>query len=298
MADVVVSLAQVHKRYGDVEALRGVDVEMGAGELVALLGPNGAGKTTAISILLGLRKPTSGTARLFGLPPDERRARSRAGIMLQESGVPTALKVRELVDLFRGYYPSPLSTETAIEMAGLEEKANARVGTLSGGQHQRLYFALAIAGNPDVLFLDEPTVGLDIDGRRRFMESIRRFHREGKTVLLTTHYLDEADELAERIIVIDRGRIIADASPREIKSRVAGRRVSFTSTGFDGAVLDGLPVTSVERDGARTVILTNAAETVVRQVLDRVPDLEELEVVGADLEEAFVALTRDAEGRA
>jgi ABC-2 type transport system ATP-binding protein len=292
---VVVSLERVVKRYGEVEALRGVDLEIGPGELVALLGPNGAGKTTAISVILGLRQPTSGRARLLGLAPDDRRARSRAGIMLQESGVPTVLKVRELVDLFRGYYPRPLPTAEAIAMSGLQEKANARVGTLSGGQRQRLYFALAVAGDPEVLFLDEPTVGLDVEGRRHFLDSIRSFHQAGKTVVLTTHYLDEADELAERVVVIDRGRIIADASPREIKSRVAGRRVAFSSQRFEAALLDGLPVTSVETREGRTVVLTNSAEPVVRRLLERVPDLAGLEVRGADLEEAFVALTHEAE---
>lgn len=291
----VIRLEQVEKRYGAVEALKGVDLEIAAGELVALLGPNGAGKTTAISILLGLRQPTRGKVSLFGLSPSTRAARSRVGVMLQESGVPTVLKVRELVDLFRSYYPRPLATAQAIELAGLEEKADARVSTLSGGQHQRLYFALAVAGDPDVLFLDEPTVGLDVEGRRRFLESIRRFHQGGKTVLLTTHYLEEADALAQRVVVIDRGRVIADASPREIKARVAGRRVSFTSAQFAESDLDGLAVTAIDQRDGRTVVLTNSAEDVVRRLLDRVSDLADLEVVGADLEEAFVALTEQAE---
>lgn len=287
----VVSLERVEKRYGSVHALRGIDLDVGAGELVALLGPNGAGKTTAISIMLGLRRPTAGRARLFGLPPTDRHALSRAGIMLQESGVPTVLRVRELVDLFRSYYPRPMPRERAIEMAGLEEKADARVGTLSGGQHQRLYFALAVAGDPDVLFLDEPTVGLDVEGRRKFIESIRGFHQSGKTIVLTTHYLEEADALAQRVVVVDRGRVIADAPPAEIKSRVAGRRVSFSSAAFEEAMLAGLAVTSCERQGERVVVLTNTAEAVVKRILDAAPDLRDLEVVGADLEEAFVALT-------
>ena len=286
----VVSLQGVFKNYGATEALRGIDLAVEAGELVALLGPNGAGKTTAISIMLGLRRADRGSAHLFDLPPTDRRALSRAGIMLQESGVPTVLKVRELVDLFRSYYPSPLPAQRAIEIAGLEEKANARVSTLSGGQHQRLYFALAVAGDPDVLFLDEPTVGLDVEGRRRFLDGIRDFHRGGKTIVLTTHYLEEADELAQRIVVIDRGSVIADAAPAEIKARVAGRRVSFSGA-FDEGMLAGLSVNSCERRGERVVILTNAAEDVTRRVLESVPDLRNLEVVGADLEEAFVALT-------
>jgi len=220
-------LIDATKKYGAVEALRGVSLDIELGEVVAMLGPNGAGKTTSISLLLGLRKPTSGKALLFGLSPDDLNARSRVGVMLQESGIPSMLKVREIVDLFRSYYPRPMAAQRAIAMAGLEEKANAQVKELSGGQRQRLYFALAVCGDPDVLFLDEPTVGMDVEGRRAFIERIAEFIQIGRTVVLTTHYLEEADQLAKRVIVIDRGVVIADASPQEIKSRVAGKRVRF-----------------------------------------------------------------------
>src|SRR5439155_26455026 len=160
------------------------------GEVVAMLGPNGAGKTTSISLLLGLRKPTSASARLFGLEPTDIAARSRVGVMLQESGIPQMLKVREIVDLFRSYYLAPMPRDRATAISGLEEKANSLVKELSGGQRQRLYFALAVCGDPQVLFLDEPTVGMDVEGRRAFIERIAEFARLGRTVVLTTHYLE------------------------------------------------------------------------------------------------------------
>src|ERR1041385_8031053 len=184
-------LKDATKSYGSVQALKGVSLTIEPGEVVAMLGPNGAGKTTSISLLLGLRKPTSGTVRLFGLEPTDIRARSRVGVMLQESGIPQMLKVREIIDLFRSYYPKPMPRERAIAMAGLEEKANALVKELPGGQRQRLYFALAVCGDPQVLFLDEPTVGMDVEGRRGFIERIAEFAKLGRTVVLTTHYLEE-----------------------------------------------------------------------------------------------------------
>src|SRR6266481_2526759 len=205
-AGPVVELIAVSKRYGPVHALRGVTLTIQPGEIVAMLGPNGAGKTTSISLMLGLRQPTGGTVRLFGLPPTDRRARSRAGVMLQESGTPGVLTVRELIELFRTYYPSPLPADRAIAMAGLADKADARVVTLSGGLRQRLYFALAICGDPEILFLDEPTVGMDIEARRAFVASIKHLADAGKTIVFTTHYLREAEELARRIVVIDRDR--------------------------------------------------------------------------------------------
>jgi ABC-2 type transport system ATP-binding protein len=284
-------LIDATKKYGSVEALKGVTIDIELGDVVAMLGPNGAGKTTSISLLLGLRKPTSGKALLFGLKPDDLNARSRVGVMLQESGIPTVLKVRELVDLFRSYYPKPMSRDRAIAMAGLEEKANAQVKELSGGQKQRLYFALAVCGDPDVLFLDEPTVGMDVEGRRSFIERIAEFIQMGRTVVLTTHYLEEADQLAKRVIVIDRGLVIADASPQEIKSRVAGKRVRFTSTALTEKDMEGLPVTTSTFVDHTVQLLTNQPEAVLRELFRRGVEMSDLEVSGADLEDAFISLT-------
>src|SRR6202165_78249 len=188
-------LIEATKRYGDTEALKGVTLTIELGEVVAMLGPNGAGKTTSLALPLALRQPTSGKALLFGLKPDDLNARSRIGVMLQESGIPTVLKVRELVDLFRSYYPKPMARDRAIAMAGLEEKTNAQVKELSGGQRQRLYFALAVCGDPDVLFLDEPTVGMDVEGRRAFIERIAEFAHMGRTVVLATHYMGEGAQM-------------------------------------------------------------------------------------------------------
>src|SRR5919197_108334 len=246
----VVELIAARKHYGAVEALRGVHLCIRPGEAAALLDPNGAGKTTTISLMLGLRRPTSGSARLFGLDPTNRRARSRAGVMLQESGVMGVLTVRETVRLFRSYYPCPLPLVEILTLAGLEEVADRRVMRLSGGQRQRLYFALAICGDPEVLFLDEPTVGMDVEARRAFLAGMRTASSAGKTIVLTTHYLEEADALAERIVVIDHGVVIADTSPRELKARVASKRVSFSVAGHRGRSGRCLPGADTPRGGA------------------------------------------------
>src|SRR6266852_4539714 len=278
-------LIDATKKYGEIETLKGVTIHIELGDVVAMLGPNGAGKTTSISLLLGLRKPSSGKALLFGLEPTNLQARSRVGVMLQESGVPGMLKVSEIVDLFRSYYPNPLSRERAIAMAGLEEKANSLVKELSGGQRQRLYFALAVCGNPDVLFLDEPTVGMDVEGRRSFIERIAEFARLGKTVVLTTHYLEEADQLAQRVIVVDSGVVIADAPPAEIKSKVAGKRVRFNAPVLTEKDLDGLPVTAVTIKDHSVQLLPNQPESVLREIFRRGVEISDLEVAGADLED-------------
>ena len=288
----VVELEGVRKRYGEIDALAGVSLAIQRGEIVAVLGPNGAGKTTAISVMLGLRRPTAGRVRLFGLDPTDRRARSRCGAMLQESGVPPVLSVREVITLFRAYYPAPLPADRVIALAGLEDRAPARVGTLSGGQRQRLYFALALCGDPEVLFLDEPTVGMDVEARRTFLHAVRALAADGRTIVLTTHYLEEADALARRIVVIDHGVVIADAPPREIKARIPSKRVHFdTVAALDGAVLEGLPVTAVERSGSQVRLLTAEPEAVLRELFRRGVPIADLEVAGADLEEAFLTLT-------
>ena len=292
MSGPAVELTGASKRYGDVLAVDNVTLAINAGELVAMLGPNGAGKTTSIHLMLGLRNPTAGKARLFGLAPKDLKARSRIGVMLQESGVPGMLRVEELVRLFCSYYPRPLPVVQAIAMAGLEEKATTLVKDLSGGQHQRLYLALALCGDPEVLFLDEPTVGMDVEGRRRFLQEIGDLGARGRTIVLTTHYLEEADQLAQRVIVIDRGHVIADSSPAQIKARVAGKRITFTTTQqTDENMLAGLPLNSQQVDDHRVRLLTNEPEAVLRELFRRGVEMRDLEVSGADLEEAFVAMT-------
>lgn len=287
-----IELAGASKKYGNFEALKNVSFAIEKGSLVAMLGPNGAGKTTSISLMLGLRRPTAGKALIYGEDPRHIATRKRFGAMLQESGVPQLLTVTDLVELFRSYYPKPLPTDQVVKLVGLEDKARALVRDLSGGQTQRLYFALAICGDPEILFLDEPTVGMDVEGRRVFLRAIRDFAAGGKTILLTTHYLEEADELAERVLVIDKGHLIADGSPSEIKSRVAGSKISFSSSApVDAAALSGLPVSASDISDSRVTLMTNDPQAVLRELFRRNVDMSNLEVRGADLEEAFLSLT-------
>lgn len=295
MAPGVVTLEHVTKRYGSVVALDDVSLSIEAGEVVALLGPNGAGKTTAISIMLGLRRATSGVARLFGRAPTDLRARSRCGVMLQDSGTPELLSVAEIVKLFGTYYPRPLPAEEALRLAGVQELGGTRLDRLSGGQRQRLFFALAVVGDPEVLFLDEPTVGMDVEGRRTFLAAIRQRVRDGTTIVLTTHYLEEADQLADRIVVFNRGVMIADAPPAAIKSQVAGKRLTMRfGSAVDATMFTGAPVTGLRTDGSTAWMLSPRPVDVLRHVLARRDDLIDVDVGGANLEEAFVSLTRDA----
>jgi ABC-2 type transport system ATP-binding protein len=296
---MVGELLDVTRRYGAVTAVDGLTLQLQPGRVTALLGPNGAGKTTAVRLLLGLTRPTSGTARLFGEDPTSLNARRRTGVMLQVANVPETLRVREHVHLFSSYYPSPMPLETTLRIAGLEAIADRRYGELSGGQKQRVHFALAICGNPDLLFLDEPTVGLDVESRRAFWQEVRKLTARGCAILLTTHYLEEADALADRIIVINRGTVIADGTPQGMKALAAARRIRCVTTLGLGR-LNRIPgVVSVRQDGAAAELLTHDAEHVARELLIADATLSGLEITGAGLEEAFLALTstpaRDAE---
>jgi ABC-2 type transport system ATP-binding protein len=294
VGDTAVDLLRVTKNYGAVKALVDVDLSIAKGEVVAILGPNGAGKTTAISLRLGLRRPTSGQARIFGLQPTDRWARSRCGVMLQESGIPRLLKVAEAVDLFGSYYASPIPVADALELAMLGDRSGRRIDELSGGERQRLYYALAICGDPELLFLDEPTVGMDVESRHSFLTNIREFAGDGRrTVVLTTHYIEEADELAQRIVVIDHGHVIADAPPADIKARVPGHRVSFTADRvLTRADFAGLPWEWLDVSGTSVRLLSNHPEEVLIALIQHGIRPAHLEVVGADLEEAFLALTK------
>jgi ABC-2 type transport system ATP-binding protein len=281
------------KRYGDVCALNNVNLDIRAGELLALLGPNGAGKTTAIKLLLGLAKPTSGTARVFGGDPLDPTTRLRIGSMLQVAKVPETLRVREHLDLFASYYCNPLSMKEAMALGDLFDIQDRKFGDLSGGQKQRVLFSLALCGNPDIIFLDEPTVGMDVEARRVLWQEIRNLVARGKTILLTTHYLQEADELADRVVVINKGNIIAEGTPSEIKAKTAGRRIRCL-TGLAISTIRKLPgVLDVRQDREAVEIQAVDAESAVREMLNLDRQLSGLEVTSAGLEDAFLALTRD-----
>jgi ABC-2 type transport system ATP-binding protein len=295
---VIASLRRASKNYGAVQALRQVDFTIRAGELVALLGPNGAGKTTAVKLFLGLAKPTTGTVSVFGGNPVHAEVRTRIGAMLQVAKVPETLRVREHIDLFSSYYPRPLPIDEILTLAGLQEIKDREFGELSGGQRQRVLFALALCGDPDILFLDEPTVGLDVESRRVLWEEIRRLVARGKTVLLTTHYLEEADALADRVVVINRGEMIAEGTPAEIKASTAGRRIRCV-TSLDIEIVRSLPgVIEVRTDREGLEIRAGAAEPILRELLIRDAGLSGVEVTSAGLEEAFLALTGANNGTA
>ncbi|MFB6555656.1 ABC transporter ATP-binding protein [Streptomyces sp. NPDC056405] len=286
-----VSLAGAVKAYGDVRAVDGVDLEIARGETVALLGRNGAGKSTAIALLLGLCPPDEGTVELFGGPPEGAVRAGRVGAMLQEARAVPRVTVGELVAFVAGRYPAPMPVERALELAGLAGLAGRRVDRLSGGQIQRVRFAVALAGNPDLLVLDEPTAALDVEARRTFWESMRAYARRGSTVLFSTHYLEEADAHADRILVVDRGRIVADGTGDELRRAAGGARVSFDLAGRPTEGLTLLPgVRSLEVRGDRALLRTEDSDATV-VALAELGAIRGLEVVPASLDDAFLALT-------
>ena len=282
------------KRYGKQLALDGVDLALHGGELLALLGPNGAGKTTAIGLLLGLLQADTGMVHLGGRPPQDLDARRTVGLMLQSAGIPETLKVGELLDLTRSYYPAPRSIADCVALAGLDGLLERRYGKLSGGQQRRVQFALALCGRPRVLFLDEPTTGLDIEARQGLWKAMRELVAEGCAVLLTTHYLEEAESLADRVVVLNNGRVVARGSVQEIRAHVAQRRIRCVSSIDPEDIANWPHVRSARREAGRIDIVADLAESVVRRLLAEDAGLSDLEVQRAGLAEAFIELTREA----
>lgn len=289
---VVASLSGAVKRYGALTALDGLDLMLHRGELLALLGPNGAGKSTAISLLLGLARADAGEVELFGRDPQDIDARRRIGVMLQSSFLPPTLTVGELLRLTASYYPAPRSIDESANMAGIADLLSRRYAALSGGQQRRVQFALALCGRPELLFLDEPTVGMDIDARQKVWAAIRRLTAEGCAVVLTTHYLEEAEALAHRVVVLGKGRVLSEGSVDALRSHVAVTRIRCISE-LDVLTLAQWPhVSQAERDGTHIHLHSDAPEKVLRRLLDADPALSELEVRRAGLAEAFTELTR------
>lgn len=290
----VAQLIGASKQRGGNKALDRVDLAIGAGEVYALLGPNGAGKTTAMSLLLGLLRPDAGEARLFGLPPQDLAARRRIGVMLQSAGLPDTLSVGELLAQTRSYYAQPRSLADVAALAGITPLLDTRYARLSGGQQRRVQFALAICGRPDLLFLDEPTVGMDTESRQQFWKTIRELVAGGCAVVLTTHYLEEAEALAQRIGVLAQGRLVAEGSLDAIRARVGQRHIRCISEVPMERVRDWTHVSSVQRDGDWLHIVTAQPAPVLRELLAADAQLCDIEVHRAGLAEALSTITQEA----
>ncbi|WP_339230050.1 ABC transporter ATP-binding protein [Oceanobacillus sp. FSL K6-2867] len=299
MSNTVVEVQHATRKFGKTTAVNNVSFSIEKGSTVAILGPNGAGKTTIVSMMLGLIEPTAGYIHLFNKNPKHIAAREKIGAMLQDVSVVDKLKVHEVIALFRSYYPSPLSMEELIALTGLEkDDLNKWADKLSGGQKRRVGFALALTGNPDLIFFDEPTVGLDITARRLFWEKVNALKKKGKTIIFTTHYLQEADDAAERIILFNRGEIIADGHPNTIKQQLAIRNVSFQSDDTDKAIqqLQSLPTVSqcYEKD-KRIYVVTEDTDAVLKALFKLDLNARSIEIEQGRLEEVFEYLTKQNE---
>ena len=282
---------------GPVQAVRGIDLAIEPGETVALLGPNGAGKSTTIDMTLGLLDPDAGSATVFGAAPSDAVASGRIGAMLQTGALIRDLTVRELIMMVASLYPQPLGVDEVITQTGIGEFAGRLTQKLSGGETQRVRFAAALVSNPDLLVLDEPTVAMDVEARRAFWATMREFALHDRTVLFATHYLEEADAYADRVILMAHGRIVADGPPTEIKAMVGSRHIRATLPDAELADLEALPgVTRAERRGESVVLTCADSDTAIRGLLARYPDASDIEIAGAGLEEAFVELTTRGDG--
>jgi len=288
---VLARLAGVHKRYRRQVALAGVDLAVRAGEVLAVLGPNGAGKSTALGLLTGRLRADAGRVELFGHDPREPAARRRIGVMLQDATLPDALRVGELLQQFSGYYPAPRPLAQTIALAGLEGLAERRYDALSGGQKRRVQFALAICGRPQLLFVDEPTVGLDGDARRGFWRVLEAMRREGAAIVLTTHYIEEADALADRVMLMAAGRVLAEDTPAGIKARAAGKRLRCRTRLATAELARWPQVQAVASEAGVTECRTDDAEGLLLRWFAADPQLHDLEVLPISLEEAVLALS-------
>ncbi|MGK5742161.1 ABC transporter ATP-binding protein [Micromonospora sp. URMC 103] len=291
-----VELTGLTKTFGAVTAVDGLSLRVEPGEVVAFLGPNGAGKTTTIDMLLGLARPDAGSARILGGAPADAIARGRVAAVLQTGGLLKDLTVGETVRLTAALYRHSRSADDVLERAGIADIADRMVGRCSGGQQQRLRFALALLPDPDLMVLDEPTTGMDVEGRREFWQALRRDAGAGRTVIFATHYLDEADAYADRIVLVRQGRIVADGTTAEIKNLAAGRLVRATLPGADQAALAALPgVDAVEVRGDTVLVTTADSDRVARHLLTRT-EARDVEITSRNLEDAFLALTTDQTG--
>ena len=290
----VVSFENVSKQYGRLRAVDGLTLDLRAGETTALLGPNGAGKSTSLDMLLALRKPTSGKIQMFGSDPYHAVKSGRVGAMLQSGGLMPEVTVRELVTLVTGLHPKPEPIEVTLKRAGIAQFADQRVDRLSGGQTQRVRFALAICGQSELIVLDEPTTAMDVETRRLFWSSMKAEVAEGRTLLFATHYLEEADQAADRILVINRGRLLADGTPAEIKARAGARRLSFRLDRVDEPFLLGLPgLVNLEIRHDVVQIQSSDSDATLYAVLDAGYRPQDIEVTSLGLEQAFLAITAE-----
>jgi ABC-2 type transport system ATP-binding protein len=294
-----VEISGVRRTFGPVTAVDDLNLTFRPGETVALLGPNGAGKTTAIEIMLGLQKPDHGTAVLFGTTPREAIRAGRIGSMLQTGGLTGQISVREIVGALAPLYPNALTVDETLAQAGIQDLADRRVEKLSGGQRQRVRYALAIVGRPDLIILDEPTVAMDVEARRAFWSSVRTDAAAGRTVLFATHYLDEADAVADRIVLLARGKVVADGPASAIKATVSHRLITVTLDHPDERDLLSLPgLSDVEIHGRQARLRCSDADATLRALLARHADARDISVTGAALEDAFLALTTGTEAAA
>jgi len=291
---LAVDLTGVHKHFGTVQAVQGIDLNIAAGEIVALLGPNGAGKTTTIDMILGLSRPTTGAVSVFGMQPRQAISRGLVSAVMQTGGLLKDFTVAETIRYSASLFVNSEPTADVLERAGISGIADRKVGKCSGGEQQRLRFAMALLPDPELLVLDEPTTGMDVEGRRDFWASIRQDAAKGRTVLFATHYLEEADAYADRIILLRHGRVVADGTASQIKAMSAGRTVRATLADADEATLRQVPgADSVELRGDTVLIHSTDSDAVARYLLTSTP-AKDLEITSRGIEDAFIALTGDA----